>query len=70
MTQLADHLINTGKVITGGAATATTAYVSVDMLTKATEYATLAASLATCVYFVVSTVIAVLKYRKGRIGKH
>ncbi len=67
--QIADHISNMAKVTTGGGVTAAATYVSVDWMTQATEYATLAAAVTTTIYFIISSLYALYKWRKEVNGK-
>lgn len=69
--ELSEHIANAGKTVAGGVATGGSVYgfISHMSIEQAQAYATLAASLATAIYFTVVTVIAILKYRNKKNAK-
>lgn len=58
MQELIDHAKEVTKTVLGGAAVAGTTHAAFDIATL-TQYASFAAAVATTIYFVVATVIAI-----------
>jgi len=68
MPDTVDHVVNTGKVMAGGVGVASATYITTDWIAQATEYATLTAAVATTIYFIVATIIAIMNWYKGKNG--
>lgn len=66
---VADHAVNTGKVVMGGVGVAGTTYATTDWIIHATEWATFTAAAATTVYFLVSAGYALWKWKNEAHGK-
>ncbi len=58
MQQLVDHVKEVSKTIVGGVAVGGTTYAGFDIATL-TQFASFAAAVATTVYFIVATVLAI-----------
>lgn len=58
MQELIDHAKEVTKTVIGGAAVAGTTHVAFD-ISSWTQYASFAAGVATTIYFIVATVIAI-----------
>jgi hypothetical protein len=67
---LQEHLVNTGKVMAGGAGVGSTTYAAIANMdiAHATALASLAAAVMTALYFAVSAGYAVWKWRKEANG--
>lgn len=66
--EIAQHVVDTGKALGGGAATAGTTWAALTLSDMA-QYASIGAALATMVYFITMTVIGILKYKKTKTAK-
>lgn len=62
--ELAQHGASVAKVTAGGAATATTTWMTLS-LADLSQYATIASALAVMIYYLVATVLAILKHRQN-----
>lgn len=75
MSELAQHVTEAGKTVAGGVACAVGSFGCSNGIAQyfniehATEYATLAASIATALYFSVTTYIALAKWKIEKNAK-
>lgn len=58
MQELLDHAKEVGKTMVGGVAVGSTTYAGFDIATL-TQYASFGAAVATTIYFIVATVLAI-----------
>lgn len=64
MQGIADHIKEVGKTFIGGGAVAGGTHVAFD-IAQATQYASFAAAIMTCIYFFVVTIIAIKNGNKS-----